>query len=165
LLKGSQYYNNLILYIAGGYNPNLPENEEYLEELKNLAKELQISDQVRFWPSIPITDRDHIIRSSLCLLYTPHNEHFGIVPLEAALLETVVIACNSGGPLETIVDGVTGFLREPIPEDWAKVMLELLDSPERAMNMGLEARKRVINLFSQEHFINSLENEMVKLLK
>jgi alpha-1,3/alpha-1,6-mannosyltransferase len=44
------------------------------------------------------------------LLYTPANEHFGIVPIEAMHLGCVVIACNSGGPLESIEDGETGFL-------------------------------------------------------
>lgn len=32
------------------------------------------------------------------------NEHFGIVPLEGMAAGRAVIACNSGGPLESIVD-------------------------------------------------------------
>jgi hypothetical protein len=35
-----------------------------------------------------------MIKSATCLFYTPSNEHFGIVPLEAAALGTVVVACN-----------------------------------------------------------------------
>ena len=64
-------------------------------------------------------------------------QHFGIVPIEAMYAERPVIACNSGnfvlsssfcegkasypipnfwclgGPLESIADGATGYLREP----------------------------------------------------
>jgi len=43
------------------------------------------------------------------VLYTPEMEHFGIVPIETMYLERPVITCNSGGPKETVEDGVTGF--------------------------------------------------------
>lgn len=39
-----------------------------------------------------------LLRNSRAVLYTPHNEHFGIVPVEAMYLGTPVIAVNSGGP-------------------------------------------------------------------
>lgn len=42
--------------------------------------------------------------------YTPENEHFGIVPLEAQYMNTPVLACNSGGPKESVVHGKTGYL-------------------------------------------------------
>jgi len=44
------------------------------------------------------------------MLYTPENEHFGIVPVEAMYCGCIVLACNSGGPTESIVDAQTGFL-------------------------------------------------------
>jgi alpha-1,3/alpha-1,6-mannosyltransferase len=47
------------------------------------------------------------------LIYTPENEHFGIVPLEAMLAGIPVLATNTGGPLETIYDGRIGWLRSP----------------------------------------------------
>ena len=47
---------------------------------------------------------------SLCLLYTPMEEHFGIVPLEAMSVGTPVIAVDSGGPKETVENKETGFL-------------------------------------------------------
>jgi len=42
------------------------------------------------------------MKNMIALIYTPTNEHFGIVPLEAMYMEKPVIACNSGGPTETI---------------------------------------------------------------
>lgn len=47
---------------------------------------------------------------SIALLYTPANEHFGIVPIESMYLECPVIAISSGGPKETVSDGITGYL-------------------------------------------------------
>ncbi len=44
------------------------------------------------------------------VLYPVEDEDFGIVPIEAMAFGTPVVAHNSGGPTETIVDGVTGVL-------------------------------------------------------
>ena len=52
------------------------------------------------------------------MLYTPANEHFGIVPVEAMHLGCIVLACNSGGPLESISEGETGWVYQPKPEIW-----------------------------------------------
>lgn len=35
-----------------------------------------------------------VSREAFCVLYTPQNEHFGIVPLEAAFASLPVIACD-----------------------------------------------------------------------
>lgn len=59
-----------------------------------------------------MSERSQLLRHSQCLLYTPENEHFGIVPVEAMYCNTPVIACNSGGPMESVKHGVTGFLLE-----------------------------------------------------
>ncbi|KAJ3887525.1 alpha-1,3-mannosyltransferase ALG2 [Lentinula edodes] len=54
--------------------------------------------------------------STIGLLYTPANGHFGIAPLEGVLCGIPVLARDSGGPVESIVDKPvderTGWLRE-----------------------------------------------------
>ena len=59
------------------------------------------------------------MKNMIALLYTPENEHFGMVPVEAMFMKRPVIACNSGGPLESIEDQETGFLLVPKPNIWA----------------------------------------------
>ena len=59
------------------------------------------------------------------LLYTPENEHFGIVPVEAMYMGCIVFACNSGGPLESVADGETGFLLEPDEKIWGQKLYSL----------------------------------------
>ena len=94
---------------------------------------------------------------TLCLLYTPSNEHFGIVPLEGMLAKLPIVASKSGGPLETIVDegldspATTGFLVVPSPKTWATALVDLLLAPEaRRREMGEKGRARVIEKFSAE---------------
>ena len=123
----------------------MKENVEHCGELMQLAEELGIGSRVAFLRSI--SDREKvwllkqtidvvsiIIRNTMCLqvwlltncsilLYTPAGEHFGIVPLEAMYCGTPVLAVNSGGPLETIEHGVTGWLVDGQPNAWSEVRL------------------------------------------
>lgn len=76
------------------------------------------------------------------------DERFGIVPLEAMAAYKPVVACNSGGLVETVKSEVTGYLCEPTPEDFSKAM----EDSELANRMGTEAREHVVESFSTKTF-------------
>lgn len=80
------------------------------------------------------------------------DEHFGIVPLEAMAAHKPVVACNSGGPVETVVDGLTGFLCDPSPTEFSKAMLKLASDHDLAVKMGKQARDHVVQKFSTKTF-------------
>ena len=102
-----------MLVIAGGYDTRLVENVEHHLELIKLAKELGVENRLVFLRSISNDQRLTLLNNTKILLYTPENEHFGIVPVEAMHIGCIVIACNSGGPLESIEHGKSGFLLSP----------------------------------------------------
>ena len=77
-------------------------------------------------PSFSDEQRAALLAACVAVLYTPQNEHFGIVPLEAMAAGRPVIACDSGGPTESVVPGVTGFLCRPSPSHFADAMGKLL---------------------------------------
>jgi alpha-1,3/alpha-1,6-mannosyltransferase len=56
------------------------------------------------------------------LLYTPTEEHFGIVPCEAMIQGVPVIAISNGGPLETVEHEKTGFLLKNDKNQWYEKM-------------------------------------------
>ncbi|XVF01939.1 hypothetical protein REPUB_Repub04eG0133000 [Reevesia pubescens] len=140
------------LTIAGGYDKRISENVEYLEELKSLAESKGVADRVNFITSCSTAERNSLLAQCLCVLYTPTDEHFGIVPLEAMAAHKPVIACNSGGPVETIKNGETGFLCDPTPKDFALAMAKLIQDPEMARRMGEQARQHVNESFSTKVF-------------
>jgi alpha-1,3/alpha-1,6-mannosyltransferase len=163
----------MLIIIAGGYDSRVSENVEHLDELDSLAKSLHLttftikpgkvptnppSTSVIFLPSFNEAQRTYLLSSSLCLLYTPSDEHFGIVPVEAMYGKLPVIAVNSGGPLETVVDKETGFLCDPEPNAFSSAMKFLVDDPNKKSVMGAIGRDRVKERFTLENFVSELEN-------
>lgn len=102
-------FTSLRLILAGGYDPRVAENVEYKQELEELASGLGVKDQVVFKPSFSGEERSAMLEKGLCIVYTPANEHFGIVPVEGMYAGCPVVACNSGGPMESI--GENPFFR------------------------------------------------------
>lgn len=99
--------------------------------VKSVVESLRISScvQVILVQSFTDAERSALLAAACAVVYTPTNEHFGIVPLEAMAAGRPVLACNSGGPKETVLHGRTGFLAEPQPEAFASAMAQLAVSP------------------------------------
>ncbi len=123
---------------------------------------------VLFLLSVPASLKSMLLQTARLLIYTPPDEHFGIVPLEAMLNGVPVLAANSGGPLESIVEGQTGWLRDVEQLDqWSEVMSWALDDghEEELRAMSMNGPKRVKEEFSQEKMAERLEREMDRIRK
>lgn len=145
------------LVIAGGYDSRVKENEEHFDELQTFARELGLAERVTFLKSPSDSEKVWLLKNSSILLYTPANEHFGIVPLEAMYCETPVLAVNSGGPLETVEHGQTGWLVEPHPRLWAQVMSQVGSRGSGPLSsMGSRGVARVQEYFSFNAFTQHL---------
>ena len=140
------------LVIAGGYDPRNTENTEHLIELKRLAADLNIQEYASFLPSVGDDERAELLRGALCVVYTPHREHFGIVPLEAMYAGSPVIAVNSGGPKETVVHDSTGLLVDNTVEGFASALEVLVQNPTKAVEMGRNGHKRIASSFGLDTF-------------
>ncbi|GCB71354.1 alpha-1,3/1,6-mannosyltransferase ALG2 [Scyliorhinus torazame] len=151
------------LVLAGGYDQRLLENVEHYRELQETASSLQLADRVTFIRSFSDRQKVSLLRRSACVLYTPSNEHFGIVPLEAMYSRRPVIAVNSGGPLESVVHQVTGFLLPPSPDSFAEAMEKLVKAPDLRAKMGEAGRNRVLQTFSTDAFTEQLYQYICKL--
>ncbi|VDK62727.1 unnamed protein product [Onchocerca ochengi] len=107
LLKRSRKMRPRIV-LAGSVMPYIPESRIYYNLLKKMVQDLEVDDIVEFVPSPTDSEKFALYRECDTVLYTPPNEHFGIVPIEALEQRRPVIVCNSGGPAETVMEGVTG---------------------------------------------------------
>lgn len=164
------------LVIAGGYDNRVSENVGYHKELVALAESLGLRNattktivtalnvaddvEVLFLLSVPNALKEMLLRCASLLVYTPSNEHFGIVPLEAMLAGVPVLAANTGGPTETVVEGVTGWLREPAEtRQWTDVMDRVLNklSRDELAAMTRAGIQRVKNNFADVQMAQRLD--------
>lgn len=149
------------LIVAGGWDARVRENVEHHAELTKHAHNL--GDRVRFERNISVVHRAALLRNAVAVLYTPSDEHFGIVPLEAMAAGTPVIAVDSGGPRETVVHGTTGFLCAPQPNEFAVAIDKLLGDEKLATTMGEQGRTRVGSYFSRERMSEQFEHILLRL--
>ncbi|VDI40010.1 alpha-1,3/1,6-mannosyltransferase ALG2-like [Mytilus galloprovincialis] len=151
------------LIMAGGYDERVMENKEHYLELKELVHKLGLEDHVTFLRSFSDSDKRTLLSNCTCLLYTPDKEHFGIVPVEAMYIQCPVIAVQSGGPLETVEDGKTGFLCPPEPKSFMEAMEKFVSDKSLRKKMGSAGRKRVEERFSFNTFTKELNSVIEKV--
>ncbi|KAG8442674.1 hypothetical protein GDO86_011460 [Hymenochirus boettgeri] len=151
------------LILAGGYDERVLENVEYYQELKAYAVEYKISNHVTFLRSFSDKQKCSLLGICICVLYTPSNEHFGIVPIEAMYMQCPVIAVNSGGPLESVENNVTGYLCHPKSKQFAGAMENFVKNPDLKKTMGKSGHARVLSKFSSEAFSDKIYFHVCKL--
>lgn len=159
-----QEWDRAHLIMAGGYDWRNLENIEHYDELIAICENLGISQKVTLLQSPNDEMKIRLLNRCRMLLYTPTNEHFGIVPLEAMYLSRPVIAVNTGGPKETVVHEQTGFLCDATPEDFANAATLIIKDQKLSEKMGEMGRTRVKQRFSFEAFTEKLNQIVTNLI-
>jgi len=181
------------LVLGGGYDSRLKDNVQTISILEQTFTDLSLTYAIHH-PESPshtgtaatgkadvliilnftMSERSALLNapSTLALLYTPTNEHFGIGPVEAMVCGLPVLACNTGGPKETIMDVDsspseedigTGWLRPPKQDEWALVMNHIMTMSEaERKKMGERAKQRVKNYFALESLGRGVERAVVE---
>ncbi|KAM6500981.1 glycosyltransferase family 4 protein [Amanita muscaria] len=180
-------YRNLRLVIAGGYDPRLEDNVSTLQSLINLTNAHSLSykivssrnqsdlpqgnatddPQVLFLINFTTLQRTALLSniSTKALLYTPANEHFGIGPVEAMSCGVPVLACDSGGPTESVLvhppSERTGWLRSPDSEVWANALVEIVGlSAHQREALATRAKERARAMFGMEAMAEGIESAL-----
>lgn len=144
-----------------GLKNNLP--AESIAVYKNLAKKLDVANQVKFLGEIKDIKKLAFYYSTCDIFVMTPNltqppsgfESFGCVYLEANLFKKPVIGSAHFGVKEAIIDGQTGLLvPEANPEKLAKAIIKLIKSPFLRKKLGQRGFRRVITQFMD---INSTE--------
>ena len=132
---------NANLLLAGGGR------QDYTDQLKSLAFELGVSDRVEF--AGLVDDPYPLYFAADCVLVCSEHEAFSRAGLEAMSTALPVIARNSGGSPELLVDGVTGMLYDT-QEQLVDAMTRLAIHPDQAREMGLAGWQRAKEKFNIE---------------
>lgn len=115
---------------------------DYRAALESLVESLGLAGRVRFLGFIPEQEKIHLLRRAWATALASPKEGWGISNLESAACGTPVIAANSPGIRESVVDGETGFLvPQEDPAAMAAAMRGLVASPDLVETLGVAARK------------------------
>jgi phosphatidylinositol alpha-1,6-mannosyltransferase len=69
-------------------------------------------------------------------VHTGREESFGLSVIEAMSLGLPVVSVAEGGPCDTVMDGINGYLTDATPEALGTAIARLFSNPARLTMMG-----------------------------
>jgi glycosyltransferase involved in cell wall biosynthesis len=117
------------------------------ENLERQVERLGLSDRIRFTGFVPEEDLLSLYADAFAVVYAPVDEDYGYVTVEAFLSGKPVVTCkDSGGTLEFVEEGVTGFVVDPEARALAGALNRLYLDRRLAREMGAAGRPRVAGI-------------------
>lgn len=164
-LKGQEYLisamkniKNAKLILAGRAD------DAYSKHIKKMCEELNVSDRVLF-----AGHRDDIpsFLKSIDIIVLPSlTEAFSRVILEAMAASKPVIATDTGGNTEAVIDGTTGYI--VLIKDTAGLaekIDDLIKNKEKKGYMGAAGRKRVEEKYDIKNIVRQIEEVYFDILQ
>ena len=101
---------NFLCYFVGG--PSGKSGDDYLIELKNAVKELNLDSNVKFLGNLTQTEIKILMNKSKLLIHTSQFETFGLVAIEGNAMGVPVLTTNRGSLTEIIEHNNNGYISE-----------------------------------------------------
>lgn len=160
--KGQDYFLKALKYLdEDNYFcvlvGDIKKKPKYVNYIKKLVYKYELQGNVRIYDNI--TDMPALYKlSNIVVSSAIKPESFGRVAIEAQAMEKIFVGTNIGGTLETVKDGVTGFLAPyDDPKGFAKVLRKALNLTTKGKNkITNKARSVVIENFTIENMYNSM---------
>lgn len=153
--------NSCIHLVFVGSTP--PDQNHFLIKLNEMISEFNIGNNVTI---VDFQKNIWQIYDAIDISVVPsiEPEPFGLVATEAMLSNKAVIAANHGGLCEIVIDNETGLFFEPRNCDELAKKIELLVlNPELRVSLGNNGYKRVIDFFSTQKYVSSIEKTYLEL--
>jgi D-inositol-3-phosphate glycosyltransferase len=119
------------------------DDDQEVEDLQKLARELGISDRVQFWGARPQEELPMIYSATDATVIPSYHESFGLVAVESLACGTPVVGTRAGGLTTIIKNGKTGYLVPRCPGFFAERLDTLLRDRDLLERMRLAARPSV----------------------
>lgn len=141
----------------------------YKNELLALTDMIGVKSNIIFTGYIPDNELNEYLNA--CDVFVMPNrqegfdlEGFGIVFLEANACKKPVIAGNSGGAIDAVIDGKTGYLvNSNSIEDISDKILKILSDDDKRRELSENGYLRVVNELNWKNVIQNIENKIINL--
>jgi glycosyltransferase involved in cell wall biosynthesis len=149
--------NDASLVIAGGVDSK---SRPYLETLRQHAVGLPVEFLIH--PSDE--ELASLYARCMAVIFTAPNEDWGIVPLEAMASGAPVLAVDAGGPRESVIHNVTGWLLPPTPWAFAEQMRIIAADGPNGKLISRRATRRRAQQFAADAFVQRLDDVMEEVV-
>ncbi len=140
LIKAMQYARSNIKCKIVGVGPAM---QNYVD----LTKSLNLSDKVEFLGYVDDEMLFDLYANALAVFFAPFDEDYGYITIESFRSKKPVITLNdSGGPLEFVENGISGFITSNDPKEIAEKIELLYKDKNLAEKMGNAGKIRVDKL-------------------
>ncbi len=167
-----QSFPDTLLVLTGRIKPIYKEEEEiknYNLLVDQTVRGLKLEKNVHIG-KYGFSDLPKLTAISDVVIYTTIGEEpFGLCPVEAMASGVPAVITRSGGLVESIIDGVTGFIIDKeegrIPSQLAGKITAFFSDPELAAKMGKAGRKRALENFDKKRMARDfieLSEELIR---
>lgn len=123
-------------------------DESYIRKLKNIIAERQLTSYVE-WKGFEVDKHKVYDSIDVVVAATRNDEPFALIALEAGAYKVPVIATCSGGFVESIIDGQTGFIIDKnSPEMIKDCLLRFYEVDGLLKRMGESANSNIKTHFT-----------------
>jgi glycosyltransferase involved in cell wall biosynthesis len=145
--------------------PSSPNQASYRSCLEAMMP-AEVSEKVTFHGLIRERPQliEHYYAGDIFVLPSICNDSFGIPVVEAMAAGSPVVASRSGGVIETVKEGETGFIVDKNdPQQLAQVLLRLLEDDALRETMGRAGRERALENFTWDRVAETMLTRYQKL--
>jgi len=148
--------NDFKIWIVGN-------KSEYEKELTDIVERYELNDTVKFFGKVSDSLLAELYSKSLVVVHLVKEAPFGLIVTEAMACGSPVISWKPGGPEEIIIHGESGFLiEENNLDDLTNHLEQFLDNPQMSIDMGKNARNRIVESFEMLKQDNELRELMIE---
>lgn len=127
------------------------------DSLQRTARQLGVDRRVSFLGESRSVE--NLLRESSLFVLPSLTEGTSLTLLEAMAVGLPIVATDVGGNSEVVLDGVTGLLAPSNdPDAMAQAIVQLWADPARRRQMGLAARRRVVEHYDLGSFVGSYQD-------
>ena len=132
---------------------------QFESNLRNLVDQAGLAGYVSFLGWVPPVDMPKLLlKFDVLLLPSIWQEPLSRILLEGMISGLAVVATNTGGTPEILMDSENGLLCEPNdPEDLAQKIALLVDDPALRVQLAQGGRRTIIEKFTLSRMLDEIE--------
>ncbi|MFZ2325115.1 MAG: glycosyltransferase family 4 protein [Ignavibacteriaceae bacterium] len=138
--------------------------DEYAKSIYALAEELKVGDSVSFLGYHK--DIAKLMAAADIIAVPSHAEAFGNVAIEGMAAAKPVVASNTDGLLDIVVDGETGIQIPPKNSTaLSKALIKLINDDDLRKRLGEAGLQRAAKMFDEEKQFKKFESRFIELIE